>query len=672
MGGGYRDLNINIEFEGLVCEIQIHIREFFDLKAGAHPCYERCRYLGLVGELPETESGGDNDGFVRVTDTKMPTGIRVTLIFMRWFVGSFSAGCATAYIPFMHYYEMILPSERELWFRIVLSFALVTVPSIISFLTTRDMLRGLSHRQAVVAVAFGVVFWPCLGFLGGIDEELLVMTGVAFAYLLHVAAAAASLRWGAGRKRKTRSRVAMLYDRYLGIDGQFFVWKVLAMQSFTILLQAPAKLPTLGAAVWLSGASGHGTYNSALKPFFWLFLGALVVNALYPSFLLRCKNMMLQRDACAAFDAVLDLLYFTTFQLSTYFVSAYGQMTPVSAYEYLSSFWPLLHIYTVAQALEAAAIRRHAEASAAAKRRGSRKASRRMSLDGITETAHFIFEADAKVAGSRLPFWAAVAYALSMLGFIGMVLLTQCGTDRYPFGDWNHPCRPCVCDSVGLLVSCAVPAELKIYYLSFIKQKITGIKPGAFTGNDHLVAGIYFLTNSLDAGSSFGYHSSVPYVPRASISTLPPGAFDGLENMRDFLDMTSLNISTIEHGAFGALRRLETLSLRNNQLVKLSSGAFDGLRSLRLLFLDDNKIDYLESNALRGSRDLEAVWVPGNRINCTHVEEAGGLDRDATCIDSASCEYKSGDLHSMGDGRCYDIYDNYECAWDGGDCDAKR
>ena len=38
VGGGYRDLNINIEFEGLVYEVKIRIREFFELKAGAHPC----------------------------------------------------------------------------------------------------------------------------------------------------------------------------------------------------------------------------------------------------------------------------------------------------------------------------------------------------------------------------------------------------------------------------------------------------------------------------------------------------------------------------------------------------------------------------------------------------------------------------------------------------------
>ena len=359
MGGGYRDLNINIEFEGLVCEVQIHVREFFELKAGAHPCYERCRYLGLVGELPETETSHAGVGLVKVSDTKMPMGIRITLVLMRWFVGH------------------------------------------------------------------------------------------------------------------SRNRVAMLYDLYLGIDGRFFVWKVIAMQSFTIILQAPAKLPVFGGLVWLSGASGPPVFAASLKPLFWLFVIALFVNAIYPSILLRSKNMVLQRDACAAVDAVLDLLYFTTFQLATYFSGSLAYNIPVSTYAYMSCFWPLLHIYTVAQALEAAALRRHEEINALAKRRGPRKPTRRLTLDALKETAQLVLKEDARVANSRLPSWAAILYVLGTLGFIGMVFITQCGRDRYPFGNWNGPCRPCVCDSAGLLLSCAVPAEVKAVGLYFLKQQFT-------------------------------------------------------------------------------------------------------------------------------------------------------------------------------------------------------
>ena len=471
MGGGYRDLNINIEFEGLVCEVQIHVREFFELKAGAHPCYERCRYLGLVGELPETETSHAGVGLVKVSDTKMPMGIRITLVLVRWFVGSFSAGFAAAFPPSLLYYGLILPNERELWFKIILSIACVTVPSIISFLTTRAMLRGLSCAQGFVAVTLGTAFWIIFGYFSG-GELTLVLSAFGCTYLLHAAAAVASLRWNS-RKKHSRNRVAMLYDLYLGIDGRFFVWKVIAMQSFTIVLQAPAKLPVFGGLVWLSGAPGPPVFAASLKPLFWLFVIALFVNAIYPSILLRSKNMVLQRDACAAVDAVLDLLYFTTFQLATYFSGSLAYNIPVSTYAYMSCFWPLLHIYTVAQALEAAALRRHEEINALAKRRGPRKPTRRLTLDALKETAQLVLKEDARVANSRLPSWAAILYVLGTLGFIGMVFITQCGRDRYPFGNWNGPCRPCVCDSAGLLLSCAVPAEVKAVGLYFLKQQFT-------------------------------------------------------------------------------------------------------------------------------------------------------------------------------------------------------
>ena len=41
------------------------------------------------------------------------------------------------------------------------------------------------------------------------------------------------------------SRVALLYGRYLGINGSFFEYKVLALQGFTILLQVNPRSPPL-------------------------------------------------------------------------------------------------------------------------------------------------------------------------------------------------------------------------------------------------------------------------------------------------------------------------------------------------------------------------------------------------------------------------------------------
>jgi hypothetical protein len=272
----------------------------------------------------------------------------------------------------------------------------------------------------------------------------------------------------------------------------------------------------------------------------------------------------------------------------------------------------------------------------------------------------FFSKEDAKVAESRLPFKAAAMYALGALGFISLVFITQCGRDRYPFGNWDDPCRPCVCDQDHSLVACAIPAEVKVSGLVFVKQHFTSIKPGAFKGNDHLVGTLSFPPANAPPGNK-GYHDG--YEPSTSINELTAGAFDGLENLRGVLDLSSLNISTIEPGAFRATRMLERLALRNNHLGVLPSGVFRGLSNLKLLLLDDNRIENIAPGAFKDTRRLETVWAPGNAVNCTHIKQAE-LARGATCIDAASCKFVELELFGIGDGRCYDVYDKYECAWD--------
>ena len=107
-------------------------------------------------------------------------------------------------------------------------------------------------------------------------------------------------------------------DRFLGIEGQYFVQKVAVTQTLTVLLQAPSKLPVMARAAMMQGATSPvlWLYDALLVPLYWLFLAALVANALYPSVLLRSKSARVQRDAAAGFDAALDLTYFLTFSLS--------------------------------------------------------------------------------------------------------------------------------------------------------------------------------------------------------------------------------------------------------------------------------------------------------------------------------------------------------------------
>ena len=149
-------------------------------------------------------------------------------------------------------------------------------------------------------------------------------------------------------------------------------------------------------------------------------------------------------------------------------------MFSVDGYAYITTFWQLLRTFSAARSLKSAAVHRRMRDHATGAQ-NDRKPSRRLSADGIKRSIIESFNnrtitraSTGDVSDSRLPWWAAVAHAIVSLGLIEVVLFTQCGTDRYPFGDWDHPCRPCVCDSDGVLESCNVPAELKTSNLNLI------------------------------------------------------------------------------------------------------------------------------------------------------------------------------------------------------------
>ena len=657
VGGGYRDLNVNVRFDGLICEVQIHVRAFYVLKAGAHPCYVLCRSLGLVGNAAEEAEAVAVRSVGTMTPDMLPLNLRLVLIALRWLVACDAAAFAVGYPYSMVRNDQLMPSE-PMAFKIVLSAALGLPYSTVCFLVSRDLMRSMPSR----AWACGVVVCGCslsffFAFMTG-GDSFAMFVGIAVVWLLHVGAASVSLRLGRDRVRP-RSRIAMLYDRFLGIDGSLFVVKVLSMQFFTVALQAPAKLPELGAAAWMTGAATRTQlfFQPALVPLFWVFLTALVVNSVFPALLLRSKSRRVQRDAVAAFDAVLDLVYFKTFMFATYFSGAYATQLPVTSYAYVACFWPLLHIFSVARSLESTAMRRRVreEAAEAAEVAAGRRNSRRPSITKALRRFSQHLSAKTGIddaAESRLPLWAAVTYVVLSLGIVAVVLFTQCGTDRYPFGDWDHPCRPCKCDGNGVLVSCDVPAGLKVNSLILDNMMITDVKPGAF--------------RNLEFAHTLG-------LSRNFITTLSEGMFVGLPFLLN-LQLEESNITKIEPGAFEPLAGLERLNLRINRLTAGRSAIFSGLKSLRLLSLDSNGMRAVDADVFDDAPNLEVLWVAGNFLNCTEIiatTEDVGTNNNAgavQCVDVGSCDYTDKHFNTIGDDICSDRYDTAECAWDGGDC----
>ena len=78
---GYRDLNVNVRFQGHVCEVQIIHADLLKLKEEQTPVYNLVRSLGLVGPLPAGAPEKDKKPAPR-----LPFRVRLALGALRWFM----------------------------------------------------------------------------------------------------------------------------------------------------------------------------------------------------------------------------------------------------------------------------------------------------------------------------------------------------------------------------------------------------------------------------------------------------------------------------------------------------------------------------------------------------------------------------------------------------------
>jgi hypothetical protein len=186
-------------------------------------------------------------------------------------------------------------------------------------------------------------------------------------------------------------------------------------------------------------------FETLLKPLYWIFVSALALNAVYPAVLLHSKRRSLQRDAVAAIDVLLDIIYIFTFSLSMFTAGAFSHTVPTAPHLYVSILSPLVRVAMTAREIETAAIerleQRRSEAAAA--------------------PGHSLQEDSLHVRAAvqqRLPAWAALCFlVLAGLACWAPFLFSSAG-DHYPFSNGDK-CRPCACSGELVLESCAIPAR---------------------------------------------------------------------------------------------------------------------------------------------------------------------------------------------------------------------
>ena len=264
----------------------------------------------------------------------------------------------------------------------------------------------------------------------------------------------------------------MVYERFFGIQGTYYTWKVAVLQLMTVALQAAGKLKLLSAMVSVA-ISLKSEAALQLKMGFWFFAGLLLLNALYPGLLMLSPHSSM-RFAAASIDAVLDLGYTMTYlaivltaltalstenAISGNFgdendLKISNRLPPSFAFpsdllQYAAVYISLAHVLAVCRALERAD-----------RDRGKQKPMLRgSSVDGMGKMMLAAFL-------SALPLlvlaciWQGVSYPQVQPGDFG--------------------CFPCNCDATSnstlRLVGCELPAILRYTQLSLNNRNIGQIK----------------------------------------------------------------------------------------------------------------------------------------------------------------------------------------------------
>ena len=590
--GGYRDMNVSVLFHGLVCEVQIHVGDYLALKEGAHPAYELCRSLGLAGDLPDDVELAATPSCGRrwfVNSLRAVTGLFVLLLI---------GGYTSAFFLESEWKE---DGSKQTWMFGVLVHEcggredLDPCPTSClrevgaggegcadweSLLRARlyQRLQGMAYVVHLVMRNRRFQEWHRYAWWVSLTVPFGVMAFLLWRDLFRAwcrcCCRALKCHRCCGARKARRSRVTLLYDKYLGIDGSHFVYKTAALQIVTTVTQAATKLPILSAASYELLVPYYGDVDTS--PIFYIFLSALVINALYPPILLQCESRLLQRIAPAFIDVALDLVYGVVVWVALFMNMALSAAHPSDLLQYWTVFFPVMHIWTVCRTLES---------------------------DGASRATSY--------RDHRLSRRAALFSGVAGLGTIATVLFLGCS-----FGNPFYPpstCRPCLCDSEHTLRDCEVPSLMEPDdYMDLSGKGIKRIAKGAFDFDGLDVRWLEFNDNALEV--------------------IEAGAFEGLGNL-NWLELFNNALEVIEAGAFEGMGNLESLDLSNNALEVIEAGAFEGLDNLKWLNLNNNALEVIEAGAFEDLGNLGSLDLWGNELTCS---SACGTCEDYSCCDNAT------------------------------------
>jgi hypothetical protein len=195
---GYRDINLNFLHHELVVEVQIHLRAVLTIADKQHVAYEYAREMDLMGVLEKSEAKESPE--TRGSAPRRP--------HLGFFVARMVPAMLSVVIGWLYIDAFTLKG-------------LTVVVRRASLLPT----KGFSPPYVTLRL-YG-----------------LILAAPYFTNAFLLLRAAGCFGEAARNQRKEKTRIALLYERNFGYEGQFFVWKIFLAQLCEVALQAYGKIP---------------------------------------------------------------------------------------------------------------------------------------------------------------------------------------------------------------------------------------------------------------------------------------------------------------------------------------------------------------------------------------------------------------------------------------------
>jgi hypothetical protein len=552
----YRDLNCNVEFEGFICEIQLHCEAHYVLKDEQHKVYSLCRSFGLMGDIDEEVTAmGAGDRTVSPLKTRVAVSILRSFSYILVIAWGVSYSTLGLHKELYDIYDHIFEGFPRICKVLSLCFLCWIVGGMLLTDMWKDGKGGFFFSLAVTSL-FGfsaVAFASLNGFI-----VFFSWAAPLIYFITHVI----WLRFRDTDNPTARiPRVALLYHQYFGVDGKYFALKSVATQSLSVLLQARAKLVPIGLVV----------ADGVTEGWYWTFFCVLLLNCIAPPLLLSSKRLWRRRQGAMLFDIGCDLFYILGFVL--YMGLHQGNPTafmPTGVGSFFSNLFPLLRILSISRVL------------VAPRRRGCQE---NMQATGVNN-------GQAANSSRLTPKVASLFAGLSLLMLFTIIYWEQ---TVYPWD--GNPCRPCECSADRILERC----EHGGTQLFLAARGITRVFPGAFVQND--------LPQLREIDLS-----------RNAMTALENGTFTNLPTLKILrMDQNRANVTSWFLESFFPLLRsfvptdsglalLETNAFTNNSQLEIVWLGYNSLSSLDSL-----------GGLLVDAADLQELHLVGNSLACEKV-----------------------------------------------------